>query len=114
MWAVAANGDVLYREKVRPSCPEGAAWIHVPSDVVFQAVSAGEGGKVWAVGKDGNAYYRHGVSEVAPTGQTWLQVHRPGGNGSEEGKLKAISVGGPGMVWAVDVANRLHLRLEVK
>eukprot|EP00095_Tigriopus_kingsejongensis_P005868 maker-scaffold38_size502422-snap-gene-2.18 protein:Tk05868 transcript:maker-scaffold38_size502422-snap-gene-2.18-mRNA-1 annotation:"tectonin beta-propeller repeat-containing protein" len=112
VWAVAANGDALYREHVTAKCPEGASWCHVPGDVNIQSISMGTGGKLWAVGQDGHAYLRHGISELAPTGQTWLQVLRPGSQA--EGALRQVSVGGDGsLVWAVDVSSRLYLRHEV-
>lgn len=83
VWAVASNGDALYRSDVRLKCPEGSAWIHVPSDSQFQSISVGGGdekegkAQVWALATDGSAFLRHGVSDVAPTGQFWLQVHQP-------------------------------------
>jgi len=35
-WAVATNGDVLVRQGVTRDCPEGSAWTHVASDILFQ------------------------------------------------------------------------------
>ena len=70
LWAIAADGDALYRDNVRVSCPEGTNWVHVPADSPFQSISIGPGGKVWAVGKDGSAFLRHGVTDAAPTGNT--------------------------------------------
>ena len=68
MWAIASNGEPLYREGVRGNCPEGSGWRAVPSDCQFQAVTVREA-KVWAVGKDGSAFLRQGISEVSPMGK---------------------------------------------
>lgn len=69
VWAVASNGDVLYRDSVRINCPEGAGWTHVKGDVQFQSVSVGAGGtRVWAIDKTGATFFRHGISDDAPTG----------------------------------------------
>ena len=113
LWAVASNGDALYRQDVRLSCPEGASWIHVSSDAQFQSISVGAAGKVWALAKDGSAFIRLGVSEQVPQGQHWLQVQPPQ-NGPDSG-LRYISVGGLNgtLVWAIDGAQRLYLRQEV-
>ena len=111
VWAIATNGEALYRQGVSTRCPEGVDWIHVKSDAHFQAITIGEGPngdlKVWAVGKDGSSFLRHGVTDVAPTGQIWLQMHPPSGT-----KLKTLSAGS-NTLWALDVNDKLYQRQEI-
>ena len=35
-WAVATNGEVVVRQGVTRDCPDGTAWTHVASDILFQ------------------------------------------------------------------------------
>ena len=49
------------------------------------------------------------------TGQCWLQVAPPGNTAATDSRIRSVSLGGPtgNHVWAVDAANRLHIRKEV-
>ena len=110
VWAVATNGDALYRLGVTSRRPEGLEWVAIKSDSPFQAITVAQADdseeiKVWAIGKDGSCYFRHGVTSIAPTGQSWLQIDPPYGT-----KLKSVS--GGSFLWALDTSDRLYFRKE--
>ncbi|XP_055626940.1 tectonin beta-propeller repeat-containing protein [Toxorhynchites rutilus septentrionalis] len=106
VWAVAANGDVLYRRGVSQSLPAGTGWEHVACDQPLVSVSCYEN-KVWAIGKNGSAYWRCGISKENPLGSKWLPIEPPGGV-----TFKQISVGKAG-IWTVDTTGRLSVRKEI-
>ncbi|XP_038118862.1 tectonin beta-propeller repeat-containing protein [Culex quinquefasciatus] len=106
VWAVAANGDVLYRRGVSQSQPAGMCWEHVACDQPLVSISCYEN-KVWAVGKNGSAYWRCGISRDNPSGNKWQPVEPPGGV-----TFKQISVGKAG-IWTVDTCGRLSVRKEI-
>ncbi|XP_063242842.1 tectonin beta-propeller repeat-containing protein isoform X3 [Bacillus rossius redtenbacheri] len=106
-WAVAVNGDALFRKGVSNSCPAGTVWEHVPSDLPLVSISCGPDNQVWAVGKDGSAYWRFGISASKRMGEVWEAVEPP------EGKtLKQVSVG-RSAVWGRDSGGQLFVRREV-
>lgn len=107
VWAVAANGDVIYRRGVSQSCPTGTAWEHVPSDQPLVSISCGPNSQVWAVGRNGSAYWRFGINNSKPTGEVWESVEPPSGR-----TLKQISVGKSG-IWVLDSQGQLSVRREV-
>ena len=104
-WAVATNGEALYRVGVTRETPAGLAWSHVRSDVMFQSVSLGSDGEVWLVSEQGHAVWRQGVSLSCPAGQAWVQLPSP----DSTTRLKSIEAGRAG-VFALDVNNKLWLR----
>ncbi|KXJ78881.1 hypothetical protein RP20_CCG003236 [Aedes albopictus] len=106
VWAVAANGDVLYRRGVSLSQPAGTGWEHVACDQPLVSISCYEN-KVWAIGKNGSAYWRCGISVENPLGSKWQPVEPPGGV-----TFKQISVGKAG-IWTVDTTGRLSVRKEI-
>ncbi|XP_031840486.2 tectonin beta-propeller repeat-containing peroxin 23 isoform X3 [Nomia melanderi] len=108
IWAVASNGEALFRRGVSESCPMGVSWEHIPSDQALVGISCGPGGQVWAVGKNGSSYWRLGINPDKPTGVQWQNVEPPLG-----AHLKQISVG-KDVVWALDTAGRLSVRREVQ
>nr|XP_012138100.1 PREDICTED: tectonin beta-propeller repeat-containing protein isoform X2 [Megachile rotundata] len=108
IWAVASNGEALFRRGVSESCPMGISWEHIPSDQALVGISCGPGGQVWAVGKNGSSYWRLGITSEKPTGLQWQNVEPPSG-----AHLKQISVG-KDVVWALDTAGRLSVRREVQ
>ncbi|XP_049762873.1 tectonin beta-propeller repeat-containing protein [Schistocerca cancellata] len=107
VWAVAANGDAVYRRGVSQTSPSGTSWEHVPSDYPLASISCGPRGQVWAVGRNGSAYWRFGITDSNPTGAVWESVEPPAGK-----VLKQISVGSYA-VWALDSQGQLSLRREV-
>ncbi|XP_046426690.1 tectonin beta-propeller repeat-containing protein isoform X1 [Neodiprion fabricii] len=108
VWAVAANGEALFRRGVSELCPLGVSWEHIPSDQALIGISCGPEGQVWAVGKNGTSYWRLGISLAKPTGETWQNVEPPSG-----AQVKQISVG-KDVVWALDTTGRLSVRREVR
>ncbi|XP_053971353.1 tectonin beta-propeller repeat-containing protein isoform X1 [Hylaeus volcanicus] len=108
IWAVATNGEALFRRGVSESCPVGVSWEHIPSDQALIGISCGPGGQVWAVGKNGSSYWRLGITPSKPAGVQWQNVEPPAG-----AHLKQISVG-KDVVWALDTTGRLSVRREVQ
>ena len=104
-WAVATNGEALFRVGVTRDTPAGLAWSHVRSDVMFQSVSVGSDGEVWLVTDHGQLLWRQGVSLSCPAGQTWLQLSSP----DSTTRLRSVEAGKAG-IFALDVTNKLWLR----
>ncbi|XP_064478479.1 tectonin beta-propeller repeat-containing protein 1-like [Ornithodoros turicata] len=107
LWAVAGNGEVLYRKGVAQGCPQGECWHHVSAEQAFESISVGVGSSLWALGNDGSGYVRIGISSERPTGTTWFHVEPPSGS-----CLAQVSMG-KSVVCAVDTARRLWYRAEV-
>ncbi|KAJ8883409.1 hypothetical protein PR048_015252 [Dryococelus australis] len=106
-WAVAVNGDALFRKGVSNSCPDGTVWEYVSSDQPLVSISCGPDNQVWAVGKDGSAYWRFGTMASKRMGEVWEAVEPPSGK-----TLKQVSVG-RSAVWGLDSAGQLFVRREV-
>lgn len=54
VWAIAINGDALYRRGVSKSCMAGTSWDHVQANnqpLISISVSKSIG--VWAIGRNG-------------------------------------------------------------
>ncbi|XP_071037435.1 tectonin beta-propeller repeat-containing protein 1 isoform X2 [Parasteatoda tepidariorum] len=108
VWAVAVNGDVLFRVGVSQNSLSGTNWVHVASEKPFRSISVGGEGAVWGIAIDGSAQLRHGVSASSPTGQYWCHIEPP-----QVGcPLLQISAGKE-KVLAVDESNRLWSRQEI-
>nr|CAD7402195.1 unnamed protein product [Timema cristinae] len=107
VWAVAINGDALYRNDVSSSSPTGVSWEHVPSDQPLASISCGPDNQVWAVGKNGSAYWRFGINSSKRMGEVWETVEPPSGK-----TLKQVSVG-RSAVWVLDSTGQLSVRREV-
>lgn len=108
VWAVASNGEAVYRKDVTPDCPQGKAWLHVPAEHQFEAISVGARHRVWAIGQDGWAYVRNSISADRPTGAGWFHVEPPTGGS----RLTQISTGGS-TVCAIDDVGKLWRRADV-
>ncbi|XP_043272116.1 tectonin beta-propeller repeat-containing protein isoform X2 [Venturia canescens] len=108
VWAVAANGEALFRRGVSESCPMGVTWEHIPSDQPLVGISCGPHNQVWAIGKNGSSYWRFGITAAKPIGEVWTNVEPPAG-----AHLKQISVGS-NVVWALDDSGRLSVRREIQ
>ncbi|GFU35560.1 tectonin beta-propeller repeat-containing protein 1 [Nephila pilipes] len=108
VWAVAINGDVIYRSGVTENSPRGLNWIHIPSEKSFRSISVGGGDTVWGVAEDGSAQLRHGICSAIPSGQYWCHIEPPQVGCS----LRQISAGKT-RVFAVDENNRLWSRQEI-
>ncbi|XP_072168056.1 tectonin beta-propeller repeat-containing protein 1-like [Diadema setosum] len=107
LWAIGANGDVVTRLGVTSDCPEGTAWMHVPTDQPFQSISVGGKYQIWAVARDGSAFFRNGVSDSNRTGETWFHIAPP-----SVAPLKQISVG-MSSAWAIDAQMNLWFRQDI-
>ncbi|XP_011494826.1 PREDICTED: tectonin beta-propeller repeat-containing protein [Ceratosolen solmsi marchali] len=107
VWAVALNGEALFRRGVSETCSTGVSWEHIPSDQALVSISIGPNGQVWAVGKNGSSYWRFGITKEKPTGEYWENVEPPSGS-----HLKQIAVG-INIVWALDTLGRLSVRREI-
>ncbi|KAF7988805.1 hypothetical protein HCN44_007115 [Aphidius gifuensis] len=108
VWAIAVNGEALYRHGVSESSPFGITWEHIPSDQPLISISCGPHGQVWAVGKNGTSYWRFGITQNKPIGDLWTNVEPPSG-----AKLKQLSVG-CNVVWAIDYNGKLYVRKEIQ
>lgn len=107
LWAVATNGEVLYRKGVTRECPQGRCWHHVSAEQGLKSISAGGSSCVWAVGEDGSGYVRIGISTEQPTGTTWFHIEPPPGS-----TLVQVSMGRT-TVCAVDASHQLWYRAQV-
>lgn len=108
VWAVATNGEALFRHGVSESSPMGVSWEHIPSDQALIGISCGPNGQVWAVAKNGSCYWRFGINNAKPTGDAWQNVEPPAG-----AQIKQISVGF-NVVWALDTNGKLSVRREIQ
>lgn len=54
VWAVATNGDSLYRHGVRKTNPAGTLWEHISvNNQPLVSISACKNAGVWAIGRNG-------------------------------------------------------------
>lgn len=107
IWAVATNGDVLFRRGVSQSCSSGTSWDHIVANQPLISISASPNNAVWAIGRNGSAYRRCQISVENVCGEAWQPVDPPKGS-----MLKKISAGNAG-IWAIDSQNQLVVRKEV-
>lgn len=107
VWAIAGNGDALWRRGCTPATPAGLSWDHVASHQPLVSISCAAENRVWVVSKTGTAFVRYGVTADQPQGEAWQPVEPPSGT-----TLKQISAGRMG-VWALDSHGRLVVRREV-
>lgn len=107
MWAIASNGDALFRRGVNQSCTAGTSWDHIVANQPLISISTGNIYGVWAIGKNGSAYRRCGITIENVCGDVWQAIDPPKGS-----KLKQISVGTVG-VWSIDAQGQLFVRREV-
>lgn len=107
VWAIAANGDTLYRRGVSQSSPFGISWDHIASEQPLISISCLAYNKVWAIGKNGSAFFRYGITSEKNHGESWQPIEPPAGS-----SLKQISAGSLG-VWALDSNGRLAVRREI-
>lgn len=107
VWAIAPNGDVLFRRGVNLSCPTGTSWDHIVTNQPLISISASTNCGVWAIGRNGTAYRRTNISADNICGESWQIIDPPKGS-----MLKKISIGNAG-IWAIDSQNQLVVRKEV-
>lgn len=54
VWAIASNGDALYRRGVTKSSPAGSSWEHiVENNQPLVSISISKSNGVWAIGRNG-------------------------------------------------------------
>ncbi|VVC87415.1 unnamed protein product [Leptidea sinapis] len=106
VWAITAQGRVMYRSGVSTTSPEGLKWINIsiPPNCDLKQISVGTTGLVWALLWSGRAIVRKGITKDCPTGEAWLEVKSP-----SETKLTVVSVG-HNAVWAVSSDTRVWFR----
>lgn len=109
VWAIATNGDALYRRGVSKSTPAGTSWEHIhANNQPLISISVCKAIGVWAVGRNGSAYRRCGFSSENECGTYWKAIEdAPKGT-----LLKQISVGSLG-IWAIDAQGQMLVRQEV-
>lgn len=107
LWAVTVEGDVLMRNGVTSTRPEGVGWRHVATDQPFKCISVGEENCVWGVTQDGAAWFRSKITPSLPQGEAWVHVGKPGKEGVHQ-----LSAGST-VVWAVDSRCQLWIRKDV-
>lgn len=110
VWAITAQGRVMYRVGASTTSPEGLKWINVsiPPNCDIKQISVGPTGLVWALLWTGRAIVRKGINKDCPTGEAWLEVKSPA-----ETKLTAVSVGF-NAVWAVSSDARVWFRKGIE
>lgn len=107
VWAIASNGDAMFRRGVNHICPAGTSWNHIGADHPLVSISSSRKHGVWAVGKNGSAYRRCGMNVENVCGDVWQAVDPPKGS-----HLKQISVGSIG-IWAIDGQGQIVVRREL-
>lgn len=110
VWAITAQGRVMYRVGVSTTSPEGLKWINVsiPPNCDIKQISVGPTGLVWALLWSGRAIVRKGINKDCPSGEAWLEVKSP-----PDTKLTAVSVG-YNTVWAVSSDTRVWFRKGIE
>ncbi|OWR45032.1 tectonin beta-propeller repeat-containing protein [Danaus plexippus] len=110
VWAITAQGRVMYRVGVSTTSPEGQKWINVsiPPNCDIKQISVGPTGLVWALLWTGRAIVRKGVTKDCLSGDAWLEVKSP-----PETKLTSLSVG-YNVVWAVSSDTRVWFRKGIE
>lgn len=107
IWAIATNGDALYRHCVTQSTPAGSTWEHIVANQPLISIDCSVDSVVWAIGRNGCAFRRCGITVDNPKGETWQMIEPPKGS-----TLKQISVGELG-IWIIDSTGQLGVRREV-
>ncbi|XP_047527964.1 tectonin beta-propeller repeat-containing protein [Vanessa atalanta] len=110
VWAITAQGRVMYRVGVSTISPEGLKWINVsiPPNCDIKQISVGPTGLVWALLWSGRAIVRKGITKDCPSGEAWLEVKSP-----PDTKLITVSVG-YNTVWAVSSDTRVWFRKGIE
>ncbi|XP_041977667.1 tectonin beta-propeller repeat-containing protein [Aricia agestis] len=106
VWAITAQGRVMFRAGVSATAPEGLKWINVsiPPNCDIKQISVGPTGLVWALLWTGRAIVRKGITKDNLSGEAWLEVKSPA-----ETKLSGLSVG-YNVVWAVSSDTKVWFR----
>lgn len=111
VWAVTVFGRVMFRVGVCTACPEGDAWMAIPTphgEEVNQ-LSVGATGLMWAVSWNGHALARLGVTRANIVGESWAEISPP----SDTSKLSHVSVG-VNAVWAITRDNKVWFRKGIR
>lgn len=103
-WAIAMNGEVLFRKNLNLS--SGSGWDHIASEMPMISISAGPDNQVWAVGKSGAVFRRTGITIDKPEGENWQKLESSGI------LFKQVSIG-KGGCWAIDQFGKLYCRKEI-
>lgn len=53
VWAIASNGDALYRRSVTKSNTSGSSWEHIANNQPLVSVSLSKATGVWSIGRNG-------------------------------------------------------------
>lgn len=109
VWAIASNGDALYRRGVSKASMAGTSWEHiVANNQPLISIGASKATGVWALARNGSAMRRCGFSLENEGGTYWKVIgDAPKGTG-----LKQLSVGSLG-IWSIDSQGQLLVRREV-
>lgn len=106
VWAITAQGRVMYRTGVSTTSPEGQKWINItiPPNCDVKQISVGASGLVWAMLWSGRCMVRKGVTKDCATGDSWIEVKSP-----NDTKLSVVSVG-LNAVWATSTDTKVWFR----
>lgn len=109
VWAITAQGRVMFRTGVSTTSPEGQKWINItiPPNCDVKQISVGATGLVWAMLWSGRCMVRKGVTKDTPTGDSWIEVKSP-----NDTKLSIVSVG-LNTVWATSSDTKVWFRKGV-
>lgn len=107
IWAIATNGDALFRNGVTQNTPAGSSWDHIVANQPLISIDCSEDNVVWAIGRNGCGFRRSGITAENPKGEAWEMIEPPKGS-----TLKQISSGASN-IWALDTKGQLIVRREV-
>lgn len=109
VWAIASNGDALYRRGVTKLSMAGSSWEHiVANNQPLASISISKATEVWAIARNGSALRRCGFSSENECGTYWKAIDdTPKGT-----TLRTISVGALG-IWSIDSQGQMLVRREI-
>ena len=105
VWAVKADGQIIFRKGVSQSLPQGRVWVEVGRAAGFTLVTACSG-VVWAINNSGRLFYRDGVTEHNPSGRKWVDMKAP--------RILMACLTQNGIAWIIDQEGKMGFRCGIK
>ena len=105
MWAIKADGQIIFRKGVSQSLPQGRVWVEVGRAASFTLVTACSG-VVWAINNSGRLFYREGVTEHNPSGRKWVDMKAP--------RILMACLTQNGIAWIIDQEGKMGFRCGIK
>ena len=104
VWAVKADGQIIFRKGVTETVPHGRVWVEVGRAASFTSVTSCSG-VVWATNASGRLFYRDGVSEQNPSGRKWVDMKAP--------PLEAVCMTQGNIAWIIDGEGKMGFRCGI-